>query len=75
METFRWLSLWVGALASGAVCYVLAGHDRMPDVAVVAGMTLLTGWFVWEDIYVDKLFDRDRKRAEHEGMQWPTYRS
>jgi hypothetical protein len=74
LETFRWLSLWVGAGVAGVACYVLVGYDRMPGVAAMAGMTMLTGWFVYEDIRIDGVLERDLSLAEHKETQWPTYR-
>jgi len=53
VETFRWFTLWAGAMVAGVMAYVLVGQERMVDVAVLAGMAAATAWVILGDREVD----------------------
>lgn len=53
MEKYRWPLLFVGALVSGVVAYVLVGRDNTPGVIVMGLMAVGVIWFHLKDREVD----------------------
>jgi len=53
VEKYRWPLLFVGALVSGVVAYVLVGRDNTPGVIVMGLMAVGVIWFHLKDREVD----------------------
>ena len=72
----RWspyVALFAIAALAGGTTYWLYVHGRLEEAAGILGMAALTVWFIAGDVQVDKVHERDAKRAERERRDWDSY--
>ncbi len=70
---WRWLLLSLMGIGAGALCLWLQSENRSGDVGGALVMELLAAWFIYYDIRVDEMLERDAKKAERERRDWMSY--
>ncbi len=54
-------------------CYAMYRVGRMEEVAVLCGMSLLTMYFIREDIHIDKVIREQDKAGRATKHDWDSY--
>jgi len=73
MVLTRWTLLTALGTTAGILGTYLYVHDLPAAAFTIVMMEMFTAWFIMCDIWVDKTFERDYRRARAQARDWGTY--
>lgn len=70
MPWAAWLIIVLGSVGLGVTCEHLYANGQSLAASALCTMALLATYFITNDVRIDELHKRDRKRAADETTAW-----